>query len=250
MDKFEYSENIENYLFQSEIDYIENHKFPELIFEFNKTDSPNVKSKIDVLIEISRLHSDEFITLQEDFLTYAHRNVSILSLLITRGHLDQEYFLNPDINTAKFKLIIACLEDRIDLLIEANPQLGVNSVKKFIINLLKSIVFHLARYNRIAFQSKYSSVEFEIKEHTTPLDKRISEKAPSNVLRIKALKEFCPELWDRLSKSQHKETQKEIIHLITGVNKTDAYKYSFGDRQKQPNSLNAPELSSLLNKLK
>jgi len=249
MDKEVYLENIDHYLFQSEIDYLNNHSFPKFIYYFNGEEVYNNKSKIDILIEISRMYHNEFIPLRSVYFQYAYQNISIIVLLLSKGHLDQEYFSNPLVNGEKIKLIIACLEDKIDFFYDEYPDLDNSGIKKAILHSIKAIVFYLCRYNRVSFQSKYSSFEFEIKELAAPLDKRKSEKAPSNVLRIKALKEFCPELWNRLSKSQHKETQKEIIHLITGVNKTDAYKYSFGDRQSQPNNLKAPELSSLLDKL-
>jgi hypothetical protein len=81
-------------------------------------------------------------------------------------------------------------------------------------------------------------MDFELDEKNdtvTKKDTRRSGKEPTNTERIKALKEFCPELWFKLSHST-KETQKKIIHLITAVNIEDSYKFSFGHRQKEMNS--------------
>jgi hypothetical protein len=250
MENNDYSESIETYLFQNEIDYLNRFALPKFIYYLNSEEVYEDKSKIDILIEIARLHHTEFIPHHSAYFRYAYQNISIITLLISKGHLDKEYFSNTVVNGEKLKLITACLEDKVDFFYKEHHDLDDKGIKKTIVNNIKAIVFYLCRYNRDSIKSKFSAIEFEIKELEAPLDKRVSDKAPSNVLRIKALKEFCPELWDRLSKSQSKELQKEVVHLITGVNKTDAYKYSFGDRQKQPINLNAPVLSSLLDQLK
>jgi hypothetical protein len=58
------------------------------------------------------------------------------------------------------------------------------------------------------------------------IDNRISQYAPTNNERLKALSIFCPELIKRLHNLTRKD--KEIVlNLITGVNKDDAYKKVF-----------------------
>lgn len=59
-------------------------------------------------------------------------------------------------------------------------------------------------------------------------DKRISLKAPTNKEKLKSLCEFCPELITLLNKSTLTKHEKgQVIYLITGVNKEDAYKNVF-----------------------
>lgn len=79
------------------------------------------------------------------------------------------------------------------------------------------------------------------------IDKRNSQKAPTNPARIKALKEYCPELWNKLSKVQSKEVQQNVIHAITGANKEDSYKFSFGSRSKQLDKIEIADFVSLEN---
>jgi hypothetical protein len=96
-------------------------------------------------------------------------------------------------------------------------------------------------------RSEDESDEVIIKEGRD--NRRTNSKAPTNQERIKALKYLAPELWDKLQKIQDKSTQQDVIHLITGVNKVDSYKYSFGDRQKQVEERDIPNLTDLVNKL-
>lgn len=88
----------------------------------------------------------------------------------------------------------------------------------------------------------------EINDQVSKKDTRRSGKEPTNTERIKALKEFCPELWFKLSNS-NKETQKKIIHLITAVNIEDSYKFSFGHRQKEMNSRTIEGVDNLISNL-
>jgi hypothetical protein len=81
------------------------------------------------------------------------------------------------------------------------------------------------------------------------LDKRLIKNAPTNKAKVKALKEFSPELFSRLA-SETKETQELIVHLITGVNKVDSYKYSFGSRWKEADEIRIENLKNLKEKLK
>ena len=105
MDKEVYLENIDHYLFQSEIDYLNNHSFPKFIYYFNGEEIYDNKSKIDILIEISRMYNNEFIPYNSVYFQYAYKNISIVVLLLSKGHLDKEYFSNPLINGEKIKLI-------------------------------------------------------------------------------------------------------------------------------------------------
>jgi hypothetical protein len=79
------------------------------------------------------------------------------------------------------------------------------------------------------------------------IDDRNSKKAPTIPQKIKALKEYCPELWQRLSRSQSKKIQQIVIHAITGANREDSYKFSFGPRSKQLNKIEIADFVSLEN---
>ncbi len=80
------------------------------------------------------------------------------------------------------------------------------------------------------------------------LDKRLMKNAPTNKDKIKALKELCPELMKRLT-NEDKETQQTVIHLITGVNKEDSYKYSFGSRWREADERDVKGLALLKQRL-
>jgi hypothetical protein len=90
-------------------------------------------------------------------------------------------------------------------------------------------------------------------EQVQRLDKRLKVNSPSNKQKLKALQEFCPELMDKLSKCS-KEEQKDVIHLITGVNKEDSYKLLFTADKRQINEftidIDGIDFETLKNKLK
>lgn len=73
------------------------------------------------------------------------------------------------------------------------------------------------------------------KAHGNKIDQRKSSKAPTNLDKVKALKILAPDLWLKLIKCQDTETQKKVVHLITGTNLEDSYKYSFGSRSREAN---------------
>jgi hypothetical protein len=62
-------------------------------------------------------------------------------------------------------------------------------------------------------------------------DKRKNIYSPTNNEKLKSLCVFCPELISKLHKLSKKDKQ-EIIFLITGVNKADAYKNVFTSKKR------------------
>lgn len=90
--------------------------------------------------------------------------------------------------------------------------------------------------------------EIELEEIKT--DKRVSKKSPTNISKIKALKELCPEFFERLEKMNDKKTTQKAIFLITGVNPEDAYKYSFGSRQSEVDNFESSEIDEVKDFLK
>jgi hypothetical protein len=55
-------------------------------------------------------------------------------------------------------------------------------------------------------------------------------------------------LWKKLANSS-KETQKQVIHHITGVNLEDSYKLSFGSRQSELPQEKIEELTQIASNL-
>jgi hypothetical protein len=84
-------------------------------------------------------------------------------------------------------------------------------------------------------------------------DRRKNEKAPTNNVRLKALTEFCPELISKLLNCS-KDERKDVIHLITGVNREDSYKLLFTEYKRQINEftidVDGIDFEKLKNKLK
>lgn len=175
-------------------------------------------------------------------------------------YLDHEFFNDP-IKTEKICwTYLNYIDSRLNhLTIDINNrnQKCFNKYEYFDLYIYGTIL--LIR-NRILFYSpsysihksnipKFLSDKYDLTEkNEILLDKRISSNAPTNRQKIKALKSFCPELINKLSK-QDINTQKQIIHLITGANLVDSYKYSFGSRQNLSNNVKIENLIELVNKI-
>jgi hypothetical protein len=98
------------------------------------------------------------------------------------------------------------------------------------LNELYSNKFELSFFlNRI--EEEKDGELFGIK-NISNIKKSKSIKEPTNKDKCKALLELCPELIKKLH-SHNKETKENIIHLITGVNKTDSYKFIFTADRKE-----------------
>jgi len=117
----------------------------------------------------------------------------------------------------------------------------------------------IAKWNAYSFSQfnpnsknaiEFNTLDFRIRTQQIEAiqDNRKSAKAPTNLDKIKALKELCPELMKRLT-NQDKETQQTVIHLITGVNKEDSYKYSFGSRWREADERDVEGLALLKQRL-
>lgn len=91
------------------------------------------------------------------------------------------------------------------------------------INFLFTLKNYFVPDLKIDYENNYNFYKETEKQQKS--DNRKSRNAPTNAEKLKALKEFCPELITKLHKSNlNKNEQGQIIYLITGVNKTDAYK--------------------------
>lgn len=95
------------------------------------------------------------------------------------------------------------------------------------INFLYNLKNYFVPELEIEYKNKMSIFSIQEQEELLKTkDERLSKHRPSNNERLKSLKEFCPELTTKLL-DLSKEEKGQIIHLITGVNKDDAYKKVF-----------------------
>ncbi len=231
-------------------EYQEKYDLPKLTFQLMEILHNNMDGDpFDVLMKISRIQPNDFLSKEAKFDLSISSNTGILLILIGNGELDSVYFANPTVNIEKTKFIVTNLEEIID---SCTKMLSGHDRKfaNHVVSNLKALNYHLWKYNRAEIPFKYEKDKAKLDEALkNAQDARISEKAPPNPARIKALKYLAPELWDKLQKIQDKSIQQDVINLITGVNKVDSYKFSFGPRQKQAEERDIPNLTDLVNKL-
>lgn len=244
------SEYNEDLLSPEEREFQDNFELPRLTYDLIQSIQNNIEDDpFDVLIRISRSSPSNLIPRHSKYDDYIFGNTGVLFLTASSGDLDKAYFSNPSINGEKLKLIVTNFEDIIDDALGRVDE-HKRQLAKWIIRHLQGVAYCLSKYNRREIPFKYKEVEVEIqKAIEEKVDTRVSTKAPTNQERIKALKYLAPELWEKLQKQQSKPLQQDVIHLITGVNRVDSYKYSFGDRQKQAEEKDIPNLTDLINKL-
>jgi hypothetical protein len=190
--------------------------------------------------------------------------VSELRLAIQGGDFDEEFEKDVVKNQILIKSIITLLENEILDLYQYNEIIEVKdidlenqdffeTIKSDLLDECNLLINHLGHFvPEFHFENKLKPKELnELEEKTeNEKDTRRSAKAPTNASRIKALKELCPDLWSKLVKSQSKEVRQNVIHAITGVNKEDSYKYSFGSRQSEMNNRIIEGLDLLKTELK
>lgn len=214
---------------------------------------------LDEILEVSRIHLiDLFST--EEMSSYSHITWCLFEDFFY-GKYDEIVFKDYSVNIEKIKLIVTRFdrnvnnyyghEDWIEDITDVDFEMKLKfyeGTKSHIKLLLNSMNIYCPEYK---FENQLTQQELkELKESVEVeiSDKRISQKAPTNPARIKALKEYCPELWSKLIKSQSKEVQQNVIHAITGVNKEDSYKLSFGHRQKELDKAIVNEFENLIDK--
>lgn len=159
--------------------------------------------------------------------------------LVTKGRLDLCFFSDVNKNTQLIKIICKRIESfpyfnrYTDLEIDTYLFRGDKEIlnKPFDISLIMNYYIRTSQKLILSFKNFFvpellinHPLKHEVKIQQKS-DNRKSIYAPTNNERLKALKEFCPEFIDKLHKSNlNKNEQGQIINLITGVNKTDAYK--------------------------
>lgn len=157
-----------------------------------------------------------------------------LSKDIDKGKYDELFFEDYDRNTkilsSTFYLIEQLFDDLNSLKQEDLSQSeDVDSMMKLLVEgILIYISLFVFRFIRFIPEYKlineHSELEKYYKEYNEQIkDKRKTAKPITNNEKLKALTEFCPELIKRLHNLKKYE-QEQVIHLITGVNKVDAYK--------------------------
>jgi hypothetical protein len=215
---------------------------------------------LDELLKLSRIHLIDLFS-KDELSLYSHVTWCLFEDFFF-GRYDDIVFNDYSMNIEKIKLLVTrfdrnvnnyyghedWIEDITDVDFEMNLKF-YEGTKSHLILLLNSMNIYCPDYQ---FDNQLTQEELkELKEESEVeiIDKRISQKAPPNAARIKALKEFCPELWDKLSKSQNKEVQQNVIHLITAVNIEDSYKLSFGSRQSDRENRSIEGLEELKKKL-
>jgi hypothetical protein len=226
-------------LSEAQMFYSENYKLPGHIYSLLNLGIETQEApadKFDGLIKIARLSNDEFFYYKASVMHLMLRNCGFLLLEVSKGLLDDSFFNNIAVNKEKIKFMIPFFEKHIDQLIKKREKIEGGSeifeITENIIRNLNGLTHYLCKYTPdVKLKLTLSDDELDAMSNVKP-DGRASLKAPTSVERIKALKEFCPELWSKLSRL-NKENQQQIIHLITAVNLEDSYKYSFGNRQNQ-----------------
>lgn len=171
---------------------------------------------------------------------YEYFNVlDLINMKVFLGEMDECFF--SDIKTNKELITIICsriesfsyfndylidgkLNDGLDIVEYSNHEkCDPNFLMTYFVRDAQFLIRDFKEYYIPELQIKYP-LKDEIKIHPRP-DNRISAKGPTNNEKLKALKEFCPELIAKLhNPNLNKNEQGQIIYLITGVNKTDAYK--------------------------
>lgn len=216
---------------------------------------------MDELLCLSRIHLIDLFASKE-IGSYSHITWCLFEDFFN-GNYDEIVFNDYPVNIEKIKVLVTRFdrnvnnyyghEDWIEDITDVDFELKLKfyeGTKSHLILLLNSMNIYCPDYE---FKNQLTQEELkELKEESEveKIDKRISQKAPTSASRIKALKELCPDIWDKLTKSQSKEVQQNVIHAITGVNKEDSYKLSFGHRQKELNSIQVDQFKELKEQLK
>ena len=228
--------------------------------EIEEKVSINQLLTIDELLEFSRIHLIDIFS-NETMFQYSFLTICLYEDFF-HGKYDEIVFNNYSVNIEKIKLLLTRLDRNVNdfyrheqWMIEKmfddleEKKERYERTKSSLILLLNVINIYCQDYK---FDNQLTQEELKsLKEESeiNIIDKRFSEKAPTNAAKIKALMDFCPELWSKLSKSQSKEVQQNVIHAITGVNKEDSYKLSFGHRQSELAKVTVNDFENVFSKL-
>lgn len=201
---------------------------------------------LDVLLKVSKVDLLNFRDFNENEFEELMHLYSIIFRRIEDDSFDEFYFSNMDTIKEKIKVILSRFDYKTQELLDAqlfaenhsNNENEMRSLDRtdgmlyYYYILLRNFRHYVPELNlktEVIFD--YETEFPPNRKESIKEDSRRSEKVPTNIERIYALKRFCPELWKKLANT-NKETQKQVVHHITGVNLEDSYKLSFGNRQK------------------
>jgi len=218
---------------------------------------------LDALLNLSAIDFTFFGDLTDEEFEELMLLYSIIVRNCTQRTFDEYYFSDPINLKEKIKLIVSRFDYKTqelldDTLIVENQTDDEDKLKilnrvddvhyyyYWILRFFMHFVPELKLKTEVVFDH---DIEFpKTATNDQPQDTRRSNKAPTNKTRIQALKILCPELWKQLANSS-KETQKQVIHHITGVNLEDSYKLSFGSRQSELPQEKIEELTQIASNL-
>jgi hypothetical protein len=217
---------------------------------------------LDILLKVSKVDLLNFRDFNEDEFEELMHLYSIIFRTIEKDSFDEFYFSNIETIKEKIKVILSRFDYKTQELLEAqlfdkNQSDNEDEMRSldrtddmlyYYYMLLRNLMHYVPELKLkteviFDYETEFPPNRKElIKE-----DSRRSEKVPTNFERIYALKRFCPELWKKLADA-NKETQKQVIHHVTGVNLEDSYKMSFGNRQKELKSEKVDKLIETVSK--
>jgi hypothetical protein len=149
---------------------------------------------------------------------------------------DIEFFKNLVLNKSIVKTVVYRIERTISNILKTEVSEIEDIDDWFIETAISTEQDHLEQLKVKLNELLELIPDYQLKLLVHP-EKETTRNKITTVLRktrLFALQEFCPELIQDL-RNTNKETQKEIINLITDVNKTDCYKFLFTKENKNLN---------------
>tara|TARA_R110002167_G_scaffold354286_2_gene567878 strand:+ start:567 stop:1301 length:735 start_codon:yes stop_codon:yes gene_type:complete len=154
---------------------------------------------------------------------------------IDTGLYNETFYKDTEANTNRFKMLISRLTNSLNTNIDQNETIEDEWLERTTDDI-KQMILILHKYVpdfKLDDQLKdLNLIDLTKKNIQSEPDQRFSVKAPTNKEKIKALKMYCPELFNILIQNG-KPIQQNVIRQITGVNLEDSYKYSFGSNQHE-----------------
>jgi len=200
----------------------------------NKEDSA-ITNALDDILKISYFDFRFFKI--EDFKEFQNLSIALIHY-IQKGTLDVEFYKSAHQNTFKIRTILSRFTSSLrvlthDSFLEGHKSESFLNHLNDTIDLIKWLQNELNHFVPEVKLELPLTEEEKVRNYSKNIDNRKSQdKEPTNDQKFIALKEFCPELMYKLQKSNVK-TKSEVVHFITGANKTDCYKTLFTGKELQ-----------------
>jgi hypothetical protein len=253
-------ELISNFLNLNNQGSFDNVEFEKMDFRLSKQEKQDeLREKFDNLFYSSRFMGDLLGELSEQKMSYCdifYSNYELNSKIL------QSIFFRLDEEITIVKSRIKQFEDEEFESIKKIDEEFVSLSKVILSNHLLILEWFISEFH---FFIPNFNVKNEINKSLIGIDKfseNTSEllsgkhkrtKGLTNHVKLKSIEEFCPELIQRLHNC-NKEEKKDVIHLITGVNRDDSYKLLFTSDKRQINEtsidIDGIDFETLKNKLK